>query len=333
MDIESGQTSLLVEGAPHSPKTGFIMVKNDDDDDGASTTSSHHRVGLGTNTPPGNIMMDNNPNSTSCVSGGAVPVATHELSERNLGKHNLSSTSSTSTSHDVNGVNDTTVLPPPPTTSVAPYQKVPPEGSIKSASSGTSSTGSPSSANSLAQHYKIVFCVLIFLVGACASAAFLAIGILNAQEDKTDEFDRMASEFVVKLQDAFQDYELFGLWIHESCRSRPHSWTDTTRTAATNNSDSTAVTNNVLGICSREEFRELYEYILSVGVDFQSAQFMPHVRAYQRAAMEAESRGYYGQNFPHVEYRGIVGLFPKEGGGLTVLPQAGKRRVLASSLH
>jgi hypothetical protein len=105
---------------------------------------------------------------------------------------------------------------------------------------------------------KIIFASLILIVGACASAAFLAIGILNAKASQADEFDKLTDEFVVKLQGAFNDYELFGRWIHESCRERGRE-------------------GNLLGICNRQEFHELYEYILSAGPDFQSAQFMPYV--------------------------------------------------------
>lgn len=160
------------------------------------------------------------------------------------------------------------------------------------------------SLQSVMMNRKNIFATLILIMGACASGAFLAIGIVNAKQNQTTAFDRMAEDFVVKLQGAFNDYEIFGLWLHESCRVKGTSTS----------------TNNVLGICSRQAFRELYEYILSVGLDFQSAQFMPYVPHDKRLAMEAEAREFYEDKYPHVEYRGVVGLFINEE-GVKVLPQ------------
>ena len=91
-----------------------------------------------------------------------------------------------------------------------------------------------------------VFALLIFLVGACASAAFLSIGLTSAYDEKEAQFDRHASEMTTKILDAWSDYELFGLWVHETCRRR-------------------ATVNTTLNICSRQDFHELYEYINSVG--------------------------------------------------------------------
>lgn len=152
---------------------------------------------------------------------------------------------------------------------------------------------------------KIVFAALIFVVGAFASGAFLAIGIMYAKNEQASEFERLADDSVVNLQAAFKDYELFGLWIHESCREKGEAY------------------KNVLGICTRQDFRELYEYIRSVGLDFQSAQFMPYVPHDKREAVEAEARVYYQSRYDHVNYRGIVGLFFDEEGAL-VLPQDNK---------
>ncbi|CAB9527207.1 sensor kinase/phosphatase LuxQ [Seminavis robusta] len=154
---------------------------------------------------------------------------------------------------------------------------------------------------------SIIFAFLIFLVGAGASAAFLSIGILHAKQDQANQFDQLTSEFVVKLQDAFHDYELFGLWIVESCRAREG-------VSARNGSS------NVLGICSRQDFRELYIHIRRVGLEFQSAQFMPRVSRDEREAVEASSRSFYKDKYPHVNYRGVVGLFIDDE-GVKVEPQ------------
>lgn len=178
-----------------------------------------------------------------------------------------------------------------------------------SSSTGSNSGGlfrNNSATNAFAGHRKTIFAVLIFLMGACAAGAFLYNGIVNAQQVQTAEFDQLASEFIVQLENAFKDYELFGLWIKESCRKK---------------SRTSGETSTPLGICSRQDFRELYEYIESAGLEFQSAQYMPYVPRDKRSSVEAEAQAYYEAQYPHVNYRGIVGLFPKDGGGLKVEPQ------------
>ena len=91
-----------------------------------------------------------------------------------------------------------------------------------------------------APHRKGFFSMLIILMGDIASTAFLLMGITAARDEKDAQFDRLASEMITKIQESWSDYELFGLWVHESCRRR-----DTV--------------NTTLGICSRQEFQDLHE--------------------------------------------------------------------------
>eukprot|EP00980_Cylindrotheca_fusiformis_P016025 scaffold4715_cov115-Cylindrotheca_fusiformis.AAC.9 len=177
---------------------------------------------------------------------------------------------------------------------------------------GSNTATFPGTSTRQTKQRNMIFALLIFLVGAAASVAYLTRGIIDAKDEQSDQFHSLAAEFVIKLQDVFEDYRLFGLWIHESCRSRGF--------AETGNSGRNA-SQNVLGICSRQEFREIHEYITSVGLDFQSIQFMPLVKQEQRDAVEAEARSFYEEEFPDVTYRGIVGFFPNGEGGLEMQPQ------------
>lgn len=57
---------------------------------------------------------------------------------------------------------------------------------------------------------------------------------------------------------------------------------------------------------SRQDFRELYEYLVDAGLDFKAVQFDPNITHDQREEVEAEAKAYCLENYPHVNYRGIV---------------------------
>jgi hypothetical protein len=114
---------------------------------------------------------------------------------------------------------------------------------------------------------RFLFSFLIILVGVCAGLSFLVIGMRGSENEQSIMFTNDAAKFAKAFQNAWEDYEVFGLWIHESCRS-----------SANRVGEASAG----LGICTREEFRALYEYIYSRGLEFQSAQFMPNVTHAQR---------------------------------------------------
>ena len=229
-------------------------------------------------------------------------------------------------------------------------------GSISSANSKRGTNDSNKTSRFQLGNHKCIFAILIVFVGAAASSAFVSLGITSSNNEQQLLFGTSATQFAHSLEESFHDYELFGLWIHESCRSSPYRTTSnydrgmvpppmvsgsdsegaaTTTTTGTVSatataSNTTALSNDTstrsssLGLCSRKEFRELYEYVKSVGLNFQSAQFMPNVTHAQRAAIEEDSEMYYQQYYPHVNYRGITGLFPKaveDGGGVTIQPQ------------
>ena len=145
---------------------------------------------------------------------------------------------------------------------------------------------------------KWVFTVLLLVLGSAASAAFLAIGIQGTRNDSKAKFQREAEAFSHKVQSTWRDYEIFGLWIHEGCF----------KTFAPN-----PVADNVagrLGICSRQQFRRLYEYVASAGLEFEAVEFLPNVTHDLRDDLENETRRYLQERFPDFDYQGIRGIEP-----------------------
>ena len=145
---------------------------------------------------------------------------------------------------------------------------------------------------------KWVFTVLLMLLGGAASAAFLLIGIKSAQNDNEAKFQREAEEFSNKVQATLSDYEIFGLWIHESC------FNSFTPNPAISAADDIA---GRLGICSRQHFRRLYEHMASAGLKIDAAEFLPNVTHNLRDELENESRLYLEEKFPDLDYQGILG--------------------------
>ncbi|CAB9516454.1 Receptor-type guanylate cyclase gcy [Seminavis robusta] len=137
-----------------------------------------------------------------------------------------------------------------------------------------------------------LFAFLVLLVGCAASACFLYLGITSAKNDEQDHFDRRATEVVQELKSAWGDYEVAGLWIHESCRKRDFT---------------------------RRDFTELYEYIRSDGLTFQAAEFIPNVTHAERAQVEQEDREFYSEFYPNrVTFHGFKGFEPDPEGGMSV---------------
>lgn len=153
--------------------------------------------------------------------------------------------------------------------------------------------------------HKWMLTVLILLLGSAASAAFLAVGIKVTRKDHEQDFQREASEFSQSIESAMRDYELFGLWVHQDCfQSFP------------NNSHIELGDGDIashLGYCSREDFHRLYRHIASVGVEFNSIQFLPNITHENRETYETQQGNFYNENYPDFDYQGIktVGSTPE----------------------
>ena len=123
--------------------------------------------------------------------------------------------------------------------------------------------------------------LLIVVMGVATSSAFLIVGVRSANSAQEDEFERSAQDLVQKIQSAWNDYVTAASWIHGRCRDREFD---------------------------RKEFREIYEYLVAGGLDFQAAQFDPNITHAEREFYEEEARAFYAENYPHIEYRGIIGF-------------------------
>ncbi|CAB9502360.1 sensor kinase/phosphatase LuxQ [Seminavis robusta] len=153
---------------------------------------------------------------------------------------------------------------------------------------------------------RTMFTALIVLVGAIASVAFYSMGIVSVKREQESLFERRATDITKSIQNAWNQYEVFGLWIQESCFS-PLSET---------NHDTIA---GRMGLCSREKFALLIESVNSRGLEFKAVGMIPNVTDDNRAGLEEESRAYYAEHYPKVDYNGFVGFVPnEETGGLKV---------------
>jgi len=187
-------------------------------------------------------------------------------------------------SHDTNNSND-------PTASTKKPQQQQPTAYASSSSSS-----------------KWIFVAVILLLGAAASAAFLTLGIVSQQQEHAEHFAHEAQELVYAVQLAWREYELFGLWIHESCVES----LERRRTEIDIKQD----VEGYLGLCSRRDFRNLYEHVASYKsytsnaddrLQFQAVQMLPKVYHSEREELERQSKLYYEQNnYTSVNYQGIT---------------------------
>jgi CHASE1-domain containing sensor protein len=90
-----------------------------------------------------------------------------------------------------------------------------------------------------------------------------------------------SNDLVKKIESAWADYVNAAGVIHGRCRSREFT---------------------------RKDFREMYEYLIGGGLHFQAVQFDPNITHLEREEAEEEARAFYAENYPHVNYRGIIGF-------------------------
>jgi signal transduction histidine kinase/CheY-like chemotaxis protein len=159
-------------------------------------------------------------------------------------------------------------------------------------------------------HNKIKWIIigLIACIGAGASAAFISLGILGVKNDNVEEFRQRSTELTFDIQSAAHDYELLGLWIHESC----HKSFNTTEVPL--EEDHAAH----FGFCSRDEFKRLYDYVVKSEIKVQAIQYVPNITHAARATVEAQAKAYYEKNYPHYDYDGFKRVVPAAESGLRI---------------
>ena len=142
--------------------------------------------------------------------------------------------------------------------------------------------------------------ILIAVLGAGISAAFVATGVSGAYRDQRLQFEKHAGELVSSVASTWTDYRLGGLWVQEACRS-------------TRKSHQEVIHHNNVSLptmCSRDDFRDLFEYMKTGGLDFRNIAYAPNVTHEYRAAMEEEAASYYREQYPNFNYTGFMGFDP-----------------------
>ena len=127
--------------------------------------------------------------------------------------------------------------------------------------------------------------ILIGMVGMGASALILGAGIRSANQDQELKFLGLGAEIMNQFERAVADYVTAGLWVHQACFQR-------TRTTMTH-----------------REFRVVYEYLVSTGLEFQALSFVQQVNTpAEREALENRTRAFVQEEHPELTYPGFVGF-------------------------
>jgi hypothetical protein len=92
--------------------------------------------------------------------------------------------------------------------------------------------------------------VIVLAVGAGVTSGFLGLGITAAIREQKNQFERSAVDLVNKVEAAWDDYVVAAGTIHGRCRTRDFT---------------------------RQQFRDLYEYLTATGLSFQAAQVRTRV--------------------------------------------------------
>ncbi|CAJ1954748.1 unnamed protein product [Cylindrotheca closterium] len=124
----------------------------------------------------------------------------------------------------------------------------------------------------------------IAIFGILAGTLFLSYGIAASNTSQERSFRLVADETANEFELAAEDYVTAAKWLHQACAYHP---------------------------INRTDFRDIYEHA-SFDLTFQTAAWVPRVYNDERAALEDSSLEYYGENYPDVNYRGIVGYEPDE---------------------
>lgn len=134
--------------------------------------------------------------------------------------------------------------------------------------------------------------LLITVLGAGVSGAFMALGITGSKDDTKLIFEKQANDLVRSIEAGFNDFQTAGLMIHQTCNSGADQ--------------STEIAGH--GVCSRHNFADLYRYIVASGLEFQAAAWIMNVTNEERPVCEAESEFYY--RTMGIPYDGFIGFEP-----------------------
>jgi len=145
---------------------------------------------------------------------------------------------------------------------------------------------------------------MIIFVGGALAAAFLTVGIKDSKEKSSHHFEQTARDIVQDIRGAWLQYETFTLWAHESCHQLVPGPTNSSGTDL----------DDILHLCSRDEFRNIYEQILSVGMHVHSLQYATKVEHRYRQEAETESRRWMEEFHPDTTYQGFTARHSNDQG-------------------
>jgi signal transduction histidine kinase/CheY-like chemotaxis protein len=107
---------------------------------------------------------------------------------------------------------------------------------------------------------------LILLFGAAACGLILGIGITASKREQEQRFKRLSKDLVHEFAKSWEEYITIALWIQQVCRS---------------------------GKQTRNEFHELYEHVVSTGLDFEAIALVNNVTRSEKNESSAFIEEYY----------------------------------------
>ena len=300
-----------------------LLFRDDDDDNNNVDSTTATTQAKGSINSNSNVACSSNnksksngydiENNSKTAADIAAAAAAAASTTTNNNKNNFSTISNCSsrTSHSSNRVkkNSTTSSNDRATTTTTRNEKSP--------SSPSSSSSRILLSTRIVVHNRYMLSLVIVMVGVAVGCLFLKLGIHSATKASSNYFHRAATDIAHKIELSWHDYEIFSLWAHESCHKFPHQQqtSDTTTTTTTTvtakeevdeeGGESTFLEEK-LHICSREEFRNLYEHISSLGLNLYSLQYVTRVEHQYRTMYEHDSRQYLATHYPHIPYSGIT---------------------------
>jgi hypothetical protein len=126
----------------------------------------------------------------------------------------------------------------------------------------------------------IVISLLIIIIGLGVATTILALTIPDQKRAQLTRFQKVADESFLRFSSALDYYKYSGLWLHQACRNRNMSF---------------------------DEYRGVYQYISSTGLEFQGLACGYNVSSSERVAFENQSRTYLKAHYPEADYHGFIG--------------------------
>lgn len=158
----------------------------------------------------------------------------------------------------------------------------------------TSKGGGPGPPHLLRGATRWFLTLLIIVLGLGVSGAFLSLGIKDEKESSELEFEQSAMDIAAAIKVTWLEYEILASWAHDSCH----------RLVSSIPENSTEL-NDILHMCTREEFRNIYEQISGIGKSLYALQYAPKVEDQYRVPMEDASRAWLAQTHPQIDYQGF----------------------------